>query len=118
MRKFIITGNMVADPDMKISTSGITVTKFNVANNDKKDNVLFIPCVCFKKTAENVANYCTKGSKVLVDGEFSTYEYEKDGSTRYGYEIVANRVEFLSTKADKQVDQEPQDGQPISGEPF
>jgi len=69
-----------------------------VANNDRKENVIFINVKAFGKTAENCDKYLKKGSKVLIVGDFSTYEYEKDGQKKYGYEVLANRVEFLDSK--------------------
>ena len=99
IRQLVITGNVVKDLDLKVSqSSGKSNVSFTVANNDRKENVIFMNVKAFEKTAENCANYLKKGSKVLVVGDFATYEYEKDGQKKYGYEILANRVEFLDSK--------------------
>ena len=98
IRQLIITGNCVKDLELRVGQSGKSNVSFTVANNDRKENVIFMNVKAFEKTAENCANYLKKGSKVLVVGDFSTYEYEKDGQKKYGYEILANRVEFLDSK--------------------
>lgn len=59
----------------------------------------FISCVAWKGTAENLAKYQTKGSLVLVAGQIQTRTYDdKNGSKHYITEVVANRIEFLSSK--------------------
>src|SRR5665254_21832 len=58
----------------------------------------FLPCLCFKVTAENTANYLTKGSKVGVTGSIQTSTWEKDGVKHYKTEILANHVEFMDSK--------------------
>ena len=114
MRQMIIVGNITKDLELRVGQSGKSNVSFTVANNDRKDNVIFMNVKAFEKTAENCANYLKKGSKVLVVGDFSTYEYEKDGQKKYGYEVLANRVEFLDSKPKEEVpsdeDDTPQQG--------
>jgi single-strand DNA-binding protein len=56
----------------------------------------FIPVKVLGKTAENVANFLSKGRLAGVEGEIQTDSYEaKDGSKRYTWEVLAYRVEFL-----------------------
>ena len=54
--------------------------------------------VAFEKLADNCILYLEKGSKVLVVGRLSVSEYEKNGEKKEKYEVVANKVEFLSPK--------------------
>ena len=99
MRQLIITGNLTNDVELIYSEDGKPRAKFKVANNDRPDNVLFMPIVVFGTQAENCANYLSKGSKVLVCGDLSVRDYEnKDGLTKTWVEVLANRVEFLSPK--------------------
>jgi single-strand DNA-binding protein len=98
IRQFIITGNIVKEFELRVSQGGTSNCSFTVANNDRKDNVIFMTVKAFGKTAELASEYLGKGSKCLVVGDFATYEYEKDGEKKYGYEILANRVEFLDSK--------------------
>ena len=96
MNKFIFTGNLAQDPSMKYSQAGKAYTKFTVAvkrtfDRDKTD---FFNCTAFGKQAESIAQYCAKGSKVLVEGQVNIDKKED----KYYTNIIADRVEFLSTK--------------------
>jgi single-strand DNA-binding protein len=86
---------------MKTTTNGVNVLSFTLAINKKvkeKDQVSYISCVSFNKTAEILNQYADKGSLVLVDGELQSRSYEKDGKTVYVTEVVVNRVVLLDNK--------------------
>ena len=67
INKFIVTGNLVRDPELKfIPATGLAICKFTIANNEgwgDKKIVNFFNCTAFKATAETIANYTHKGSK-------------------------------------------------------
>jgi single-strand DNA-binding protein len=111
MNKFIGIGRLTKDPEVRITTSGNNVATFTIAIDRfgaKEKATDFINCVAWNKTAENLANYCGKGSQVAVDGSVQVRTYEKDGSKRYITEIMCNRVQFLTPKSqsnDSQVNQ-------------
>jgi single-strand DNA-binding protein len=97
---------------MKTTTNGVNVLSFTLAINKKvkeKDQVSYISCVSFNKTAEILNQYCDKGSLILVDGELQSRSYEKDNRTIYVTEVVVGRVLLLDNKqkSDK-VEVEPQ----------
>lgn len=101
LNRTVLVGRMTKDPEMRVSPSGVTVTTFTLAVNRafKKDETDFISVVCFKKAAENVNNFCSKGSLVGVDGRIQTRNYEnKEGRKVYVTEVVADSVQFLETK--------------------
>ena len=107
MNKAIIIGRLTRDPEMRTTTSGLTVTSFTVAvsrpfaeaNGERGTD--FLNCVVWRKQAENVAKYCQKGSQVAVEGRIQTRSYDaQDGSKRYVTEIVCDNVTFLGTRAD------------------
>lgn len=118
MNKFIISGNLTREPEMKFSQAGKAYTKFTVAvqrpfDRDKSD---FFNCTAFGKQAENIAQYCDKGSKVLVEGQVNINQ----SGDKYYTNIIADRVEFLSTKGkneekhpNKAINNDPFDGTPI-----
>jgi single-strand DNA-binding protein len=86
---------------MKTTTNGVNVLSFTLAINKKvkeKDQVSYISCVSFNKTAEILNQYATKGSLVLVDGELQSRSYEKDNRTIYVTEVVVGRVVLLDNK--------------------
>ena len=105
MNKAILVGRLTKDPEMRTTSSGIAVTSFTVAVNrpysdqSGERQTDFINCVIWRKQAENVAKYCTKGSLVAVEGRIQTRSYDhQDGSKRYVTEVVCDNVTFLSSK--------------------
>lgn len=100
MNKVILIGRLTADPEKRVvPATGMTVANFTLAVNRayKKDEADFHRIVCFDKTADNVLQYLRKGSQAAIDGELQNNNYEKDGVKHYGYQVVANRVEFLGS---------------------
>jgi single-strand DNA-binding protein len=102
MNKAIIIGRLTRDPEMRTTTSGTNSTTFTVAvsrnytgaNGERETD--FLNCVAWRKQAENIAKYCTKGSQVAVEGRIQTRSYDaQDGTKRYVTEIIADNVTFL-----------------------
>ena len=102
MNKSIIIGRLTRDPEMRTTTSGTNSTTFTVAvsrnytgaNGERETD--FLNCVAWRKQAENIAKYCTKGSQVAVEGRIQTRSYDaQDGTKRYVTEIIADNVTFL-----------------------
>ena len=93
-------------PELRHTGSGIAVASFTVAINRpvKKDahpEADFINCVAWDKTAELVAQYFDKGSRIGVEGRIQTRSYEdNEGKTRRIVEVVADRVAFIDKKAE------------------
>lgn len=99
-----IVGRVGQAPEVKTFDNG-SMTKFSVATNEKfkkdgemKEEVTWHNVVCFGKLGEICATYVGKGSLVYIDGKIQTRTYEKDGVKQYMTQIVANNVQFLSTK--------------------
>lgn len=105
MNKAILIGNLVGDPEMKNTASGISACTFTIAINRKYANPQgareadFLRIVAWRQLAELCARYLTKGSKVGIEGTIQSRSYDaRDGSKRYVTEIVADSIEFLGTK--------------------
>jgi single-strand DNA-binding protein len=97
----VLVGRITKSLEMKTTANGVNVLSFTLAINKKvkdKDQVSFISCVAFNKTAEIVNQYCDKGSQILVDGELQSRSYEKDGRTVYITEVIVGRVVLLDNK--------------------
>lgn len=104
MNKFIALGRVSNDVEVRHSTNGKTVVRFNFAvrKSFKKDNepdADFFKCVVFGKLAEffERANV-SKGAKLLLEGEMRNDNYEKDGVKHYGMQFVVNSMEFCESK--------------------
>ena len=108
MNKFLVTGNLVRDSELNSHTINRNgYLQFTIANNEgwgDKKTVNFFNCTAFKATAEAIANYTHKGSKVLIDGKVQLGSYEKkDGSGKQNTtDIIVNQIEFLDSKSDGQ----------------
>ena len=111
-----IVGNVGRDPEMRYTPSGQAVTSFSVATNREytgSDGVKVKETAWFRvstwgKTAEVCSQYVAKGSKVLVEGRLISDPVtggpkvfaKQDGTTSASFEINANVVRFLSSKAE------------------
>lgn len=105
MNKVFLIGNLVRDPEVRATQSGISVCNFTVAVNRrfKKENgeqeTDFLNVIAWRQLAELCGKYLAKGRKVAVTGSIQTRTYEaKDGSKRTAWDIVADEVEFLTTQ--------------------
>lgn len=96
----ILTGRLTREPLVKEFDDG-QITEFDIAvdNIGKDAGTTFLTCKAFRKVAENVGQYCHKGSKVAVSGRLQQRNYlAKDGSKRSVYEVLCDSVEFLDPK--------------------
>ena len=103
----VIMGRLTADPELRQTPSGVSVTRFNVAVDRRtrsgEDKIAdFISVVAWRQTAEFVSRYFQKGSMIAVQGSVQTGSYEKDGVKHYTFEIVADNVSFCGGKNDGQ----------------
>lgn len=105
MNKVVLVGRLTRDPEIRTSSSGMQIASFSLAVNrnfrNKEGNIEadFINVVVFGKQAENVGKYITKGQMLGVEGRIQTRNYDaQDGTKRYVTEVVADNVEFLSSK--------------------
>ena len=107
MNKFIVTGNLTKDADLKYTQNDKAYSKFSIANNEgfgenKKTN--FFNCTLWGKSAENLNRYLVKGQKVLITGKIELGKYTgKEGIERTtvdinvdsfgGVELIGNKVQ-------------------------
>lgn len=107
MNKIILVGRLARDPEYRQSTSGIGMTTFTVAatrnfkNKDGNYDADFLPCVCYRQTAEFVNRYFKKGNLISVEGRVQVRNYDaQDGSKRYVTEVIADRIELMGSRRD------------------
>jgi single-strand DNA-binding protein len=95
-----LIGNISTDINVRYTSSGKCVATFNLAVNHpyNREKTVFLPIEVWGKTAENVSNYCAKGTKIAVVGHIDVDEWEKDGQRRSKTKITAHIVEFLTPK--------------------
>lgn len=102
--KVILIGNMVADPELKQTPSGISVCRFRLAvqrktKADGQQTADFIDVVAWRQTAEFVSKYFKKGNPILVCGQIQSRNWEdSNGAKRNSVEIIAEEVSFVASK--------------------
>lgn len=114
MFKIYGTGNLTKDPE-KLNIEK-DACKFTIAVNEtytREDGtrpVQYFNVVAWGKLAENCLKYLKKGSKISLYGNPQNRSYEKDGETKYIFEIVATDIEFIGTPKAKEekVEQKPE----------
>ncbi len=124
LNRTLLVGRLTKDPDFRTTPSGVEVATFTLAVNrnfkskDGESQADFINCVVFKKQAENVKNYLSKGSLAGVDGRLQSRSYEnQEGRRVFVTEVVCDSVQFLEPKNNNQPQQ--QRGQtPTQDNPF
>lgn len=126
INKLTIVGNLTFDPETRTLDSGHTVCNFTVAvsrrkvsQNTNQPDADFFRVSAWDKRGEVCQKYLAKGRKVAVTGSVSARAYEaKDGSgARASLEVMADDVEFLSTKGSGQ--SEPSDAaEPTAAQGF
>ena len=100
----VIMGRLTADPELRQTPSGVSVTRFTVAvdrgyvRQGEERKADFINVVAWRQTAEFVTRYFSKGSMIAVQGSIQTGSYEKDGIKRSTFEIIADNVSFCGSK--------------------
>ena len=98
MNKVIAMGRVVADPELKQTNSGLSVTSFTLAVDrpGRDSGTDFLDCVAWRNTAEFFCKWFEKGSPVVIDGSLQTRMYEdKAGQKRKAVEVVANNLFFV-----------------------
>ncbi|KRF38169.1 single-stranded DNA-binding protein [Terrabacter sp. Soil810] len=98
-----IIGNLTADPELRFTPSGAAVANFTVAStprqfdrqsNEWKDGeTLFMRCSVWRDAAENVAESCQRGMRVIVSGRLKSRSYEtKEGEKRTVVEMDVDEI--------------------------
>jgi len=106
MQSLTILGNLTRDPETRTTTSGSTVCSFTVAVNRRKKvsgqpDADFFRVSAWNKLGENCQKYLAKGRKVCVVGSVTAHAYTtQDGKAAASLEVMANDVEFLSSKGE------------------
>ncbi|MBR5285462.1 MAG: single-stranded DNA-binding protein [Clostridia bacterium] len=95
--KVFLKGNLVADPEMKATPSGIMVATFRIAvKGFKKDRADFFDCSAFGQTGDYICKYGEKGRTIHLWGRIEINDYEKDGVKKTYTRIVCEEADFDS----------------------
>lgn len=108
MNKIILMGRLTAAPELKTTQSGTEVVSFTLAVNrayipkGQQKQTDFIPCVAWRKTAEFICKYFSKGDMLALEGKLQSRKYEdKQGNQRTAYEVALDHAYFCGGKSSK-----------------
>lgn len=113
----VLTGRLTADPELKTTPNGISVTSFSIAVNrpyrkGEESQADFINIVAWRQTAEFITKYFKKGSMIGIEGSIQTRRYtDKSGNNRTAFDVVVNNAQFVESKRDSAT------SGPAAGEP-
>ncbi|MFT4676783.1 MAG: single-strand DNA-binding protein [Patiriisocius sp.] len=109
INKVILVGNLGNDPETRYLPDGNAVTNISIATSEswkdkntgqQNDRTEWHRVVFFRRLAEIAGEYLKKGSKVYIEGQLRTRQYEKEGQKHYSTEIVANEMQMLDSRSD------------------
>lgn len=102
LNQVFLLGNLTRDPEVRQTPNGQSVCNFGMALNRSfkrgdqwEEATDFVNCVAWGPLGERVAQYLTKGRRVLVQGSLRSSSWEQDGQKRSKLEVWANDVTFL-----------------------
>lgn len=109
LNKVIIAGRLTADPELKLTQTGISVLSFLVAvnrparvvNNQRVSESDFINCVAWRQAADFIAKYFKKGSAICLTGSLQSRTWNDNaGAKHYATELVVDETYFVDGKSD------------------
>ena len=98
-----VVGNLTDEPEMRFTSTGTAVANFTIASTarvfDKEasewrdGDTLFLRCVAWQQSAENLADSLTKGTRVIVSGRLRQRSFEtREGEKRTTAELVVDEI--------------------------
>jgi single-strand DNA-binding protein len=121
MNKFIFTGNLGKDAEVKVTQSGMSVCSFSVAVKSgygDKEKTTWANCALFGKRAEGqLPQYLTKGAQVCISGQLTLDEWKgEDGTTQKSLKVNVDDLDLIGGKSESPAQRQPQQQAQAPGE--
>jgi single-strand DNA-binding protein len=110
INRVVLTGNLTRDPELRSTSSGMSVCSLRVACNTRRkdqstgdwvDKPNYFDVTVWGAQGENCARFLSKGRPVAIDGRLEWREWQdKEGNTRQAIDIIADAVQFLGSRED------------------
>ena len=109
LNKVVLAGRLTADPELRQTPSGVSVTSFSIAinrrfsrNNEQGEQQTdFINVVAWRQTAEFITKYFRKGSAICVTGSIQTRSWQDNqGQKRYATDVVVDEAMFVDSRSE------------------
>ena len=106
VNKVMLMGNLTRDVELKragdtpLAVFGIAINrKYKTRDGAKKEDVTFVDCEAWGRTAEVIAEHLRKGAPVFIEGRLKFSTWEQDGHNRSKLTVTVERFEFVGEKA-------------------
>jgi len=102
--RVILMGNLTRDVEIKYLQSGMAVAEVTLAVNDRRkdsktgqwvEEVSFVECTLWGRTAEIAGEYLSKGSPVLIEGRLKLHQWETEGQKRSKLRVVCENMRMV-----------------------
>jgi single-strand DNA-binding protein len=112
VNKVILIGRLGRDPEMKFTASGVPMARFSLATDEsfkdrsgeQQKRTEWHNIVAWNKLAEICSQYLTKGKQIYIEGRISSRQWQdQSGNKRTTYEIIAQRMQMLGSRADSEL---------------
>ena len=107
LNKVVLGGRLTADPELRSTPSGVSVTSFSVAINRRfakqgeAAQTDFINVVAWRQQAELITKYFRKGSSICICGSLQSRSWtDNEGKKRYATDVVCDEVMFVDSKSE------------------
>ena len=107
LNKVILGGRLTADPELKQTPNGVSVTSFSIAvqrrfanrNDAQAQTADFINIVAWRQQAEFICRFFKKGRPILIEGALQSRSWTaNDGTKRYATEVIVDQANFVDSK--------------------
>lgn len=129
--KVILIGNLTRDPQLRVTPGGQNVAEFGLAinrkfksGNETREDVTFVDCTAWGKTAEIINQHFRKGKPIFVEGRLKLDQWEdkQGGGRRSKLSVTVEQFQFIGGKSDdapaRQQTSDPSPAQPDQDVPF
>ena len=108
--KVLLGGNLTRDPQLSYTPNQTAIVDFGLAVNRKwskdgqeHEEVCFVDCVAFSKTAENLNKYTSKGMPLFIEGRLTFDQWTaQDGTKRSKHKVAIQSFQFIGGKDDNE----------------
>ncbi len=123
MNRVCLVGRITKDLELRTTPSNNSVCQFNLAVNrigvkEGQQDVDFINCVVWNKTAENLAKYQGKGSQVAIEGNLRVEKFEHKGEIRFKTYVLVQNLSYLDSKKDNKTTEVSTEQNKVEEDPY
>jgi len=105
LNRVSLMGRLTADPEKRVTPSGVTVATSRLAvqrdyrNKGGEKETDFIPVVAWRQTAEHFCNYFKRGMMAAVAGRLQIRNWQDEKGEKHSVaEVVADSIYFGEAK--------------------